>query len=535
MGTGFAARVRGFWGTAAALCLILLTLSATLRAAEVPARDGKLHLFFPNAPVTLNPHLSDQLQDMAASRIVYEPLASRDASGRLVPFLAEEIPSRENGGISPDGRRVVWTLKQGIKWADGHPFTAGDVVFTYHYLLYSPAAAGRAASYREIQGIEALDDYRVKITFKTPQAAWQRPFVGAEGLILPRHIFAAHIGQTAREAAANRLAVGTGPYRALSFAEDDVLVLNDRVLATTKIIFEPNPHFREAGKPAFRILELQAGGGDRVFAAEAAQAGLTDFAWNLGSEPLALKALSGETGLASPEIRTWAEGLSILFAETALLGQESWAGLPRRFADWRLRQALAHSIDRAAILALYAAAGRESSKAPSPQQLDGGEVSFDLEHARTLLSEAGWRDRDGDGWRDRAGRPLAIRFSPSLSPLHQAVAESVAQNLRTIGIAVGPTLSRAEAFFGPLTGQGSWADWRAPWSAEIGKLADGGIYQPVAHQPVALGANGATSPRVAVYPLVAFDEVAAVSKSLEGPALSAWESPLWNIKDWRRR
>ena len=530
MGKTFATRISAATGLAALVCLSLVLAAMTAEAAEAPARDGKLHLFFPSAPVTLNPHLSDQPQDMAASRIVYEPLASRDAAGRLVPFLAAEIPSRANGGLSPDGRRVIWSLKPGIAWADGRPFTAADVVFTYHYLLYSPAAAGRARAYQDIQGIEALDDYRVKITFKNPTTDWQRPFVGAEGLILPRHIFASHIGQTATEAAANRLAVGTGPYRALSFSEEDVLLLDDQVVATTKIIFEPNPYFREKGKPQFRILELQAGGGDRLFAAKAAQAGLTDFAWNLGSDSLSLKTLSDKSGLARAQSRSWSEGLTILLSDERNPGQGPVGGLPRRFADWRLGQALSHSIDLETVQALYEAAGHKNVTRAFGNGADNDPGAFDLARAEQLLSEAGWRDRDGDGWRDQAGRPLAIHFPASPNPLHQAVTDSIARNLRTIGVSVGPTLSRAEAFFGPLIGQGNWSDWRVPWSAEIGKLPRDDLYQPASFV-----ADSLESPKVAVYPLVSFEEVAAIAKDLEGPALNPWESPLWNLKDWRRR
>ena len=51
--------------------------------------------------------------------------------GRIVePILAAELPSAQNGGLSPDARSVTYKLKQGIKWADGQPFTADDVVFT---------------------------------------------------------------------------------------------------------------------------------------------------------------------------------------------------------------------------------------------------------------------------------------------------------------------------------------------------------------------------------------------------------------------
>jgi peptide/nickel transport system substrate-binding protein len=147
--------------------LIPLLFAAPL-AADQAGQGGKLHLFFWQAPDTLNPHLSAARQDLSASRIVYEPLASLNGEGQLVPFLAQEIPSLQNGGLAEDGRSVVWKLKPGITWSDGTAFTAADVVFTHDYITYSPAATGSASAYDQVWSVEALDDLRVKITFKTP-------------------------------------------------------------------------------------------------------------------------------------------------------------------------------------------------------------------------------------------------------------------------------------------------------------------------------------------------------------------------------
>jgi peptide/nickel transport system substrate-binding protein len=81
-------------------------------AAE-QGKGGALRLLFWQAPTVVNPHLSIGSKDLTASRVVYEPLATFDRDGRLIPFLAAEIPSLKNGGVAPDGRSVTWTLKQG--------------------------------------------------------------------------------------------------------------------------------------------------------------------------------------------------------------------------------------------------------------------------------------------------------------------------------------------------------------------------------------------------------------------------------------
>ena len=94
---------------------------------------GPLKLLFWQATTLLNPHFAIGTKDQVASRIFYEPLAGWDKDGNLVPPLAAEIPSKENGGLAEDGRSVIWKLKQGVKWHDGKPFTADDVVFTWEY------------------------------------------------------------------------------------------------------------------------------------------------------------------------------------------------------------------------------------------------------------------------------------------------------------------------------------------------------------------------------------------------------------------
>src|SRR6187397_1054800 len=67
-----------------------------------------LKLLLWQGPTTLNPHFAQGAKDQTASRIVYEPLASFDRDGNLVPFLAVEIPSLANGGVAPDGKSVTW-------------------------------------------------------------------------------------------------------------------------------------------------------------------------------------------------------------------------------------------------------------------------------------------------------------------------------------------------------------------------------------------------------------------------------------------
>lgn len=92
--------------------------------------DGELKLLLWQAPSTLNVYLSTGTKDMLASSLILEPLATFAPDGEIIPTLAQEIPTVENGGISEDLTSITWKLKEGVKWSDGTDLTAEDVKFT---------------------------------------------------------------------------------------------------------------------------------------------------------------------------------------------------------------------------------------------------------------------------------------------------------------------------------------------------------------------------------------------------------------------
>src|SRR5437016_1342798 len=89
---------------------------------------GLLKVLWWQGPTLLNPHFAVGTKDQDGSRLFYEPLACWDPDGNMKLVLAAEIPSLENGGLAADGKSVTWKLKPGVKWHDGKPFTADDVV-----------------------------------------------------------------------------------------------------------------------------------------------------------------------------------------------------------------------------------------------------------------------------------------------------------------------------------------------------------------------------------------------------------------------
>ncbi|MBI3325933.1 MAG: hypothetical protein HYZ81_04420 [Nitrospinae bacterium] len=226
---------------------------------------GKLRLLYWNAPTILNAHFATGARDVAAARVVYEPLFSIDADGHFIPILAAEIPTVENGGRARDGTWTVWRLKPGVVWHDGKPFSADDVIFTWEFVTDPATAATSRGQYENIRRIEKINDHTVKVEFTDPAPRW---YEAGRGQMLPKHLFAEYTGQNARNAPYNLKPVGTGPYKSIEFKPGDVA------------LYEINPHYHIPNRPFFDTIELK-GGGDATSAARAViQTGEFDFAWN---------------------------------------------------------------------------------------------------------------------------------------------------------------------------------------------------------------------------------------------------------------
>ena len=184
---------------------------------------GLLKLLYWQAVTLLNPHFAIGTKDQEGSRIFYEPLAGWDSEGNLVPVLAAEIPSKENDGLAEDGRSVIWKLKRGVKWHDGTPFTADDVVFNWEYARNPETAAVTIGSYKDVK-VEKIDDFSIRVIFAKPTPFWADAFVGTYGMIIPKHLFADYIGGKSRDAPTNLKPVGTGPYLFVDFKPGDVVL-----------------------------------------------------------------------------------------------------------------------------------------------------------------------------------------------------------------------------------------------------------------------------------------------------------------------
>ena len=187
-------------GAAFALVSGAATCVAPQRAADVAVFASGADLESANPLVTIHP-LSRQVQ----RHMLFVPLARYDSA------LAPEPYGARSWEWSPDRRRVTLALETALRWHDGLPTTAHDVVFTLDAARDPAVGYMRAGDLAGIIGVEAIDDSTVAIEFSAPQAAL--PLVLCELPVLPRHLLASVAPAAMRAAAFNLAPVGNGPFR----------------------------------------------------------------------------------------------------------------------------------------------------------------------------------------------------------------------------------------------------------------------------------------------------------------------------------
>jgi peptide/nickel transport system substrate-binding protein len=159
---------------------------------------GTVNILYWQAVSMLNPYLSGGTKDIEAGSLIVEPLARYNESGVMVPWLVDEIPTVENGGVSEDLTSITWKLKEGIVWSDGTPLTAEDVVFTGEYCLDPEMGCNALSSFADVESAEAIDDLTFKINFSTPKPFPYGPLVGQTPPILQKAQFEDCMGAKAQ-------------------------------------------------------------------------------------------------------------------------------------------------------------------------------------------------------------------------------------------------------------------------------------------------------------------------------------------------
>lgn len=363
----------------------------------------------------LLPPLASDSASADISGWVFNGLVKYDPDLQLVGDLAESFEA------SPDCRVITFHLRKGVRWHDGRPFTAEDVRFTYEVMINPQVATPYSGDFERIESLEILDPYTVRVRYREPFA----PGVASWGMgILPRHLLE---GEEINTTKFNRQPIGTGPYKFQEWIPGQriVLVANDDY-------FEGRPHidryiYRIIPDTATMFLELQSGGID-----------------TMGLRPVQYQRQT-HTRLFRKNFNKFRYPA---FAYTYL----GYNLKDPRFQDPRVRRAIAHAIDKKAIIeGVLLGLGRPAtgpfppeSWAYNPQVKD---YVYDPEKAKHLLEAAGWKDRDGDGILEKDGRPFEFTLMTNQGNRERAkVAELIQQFLARVGIRVHIKIVEWQAF-----------------------------------------------------------------------------------------
>ena len=557
--------------TMAAAALLAGCLQETGRG-----RDGDLRIVYWQAPSILNPYLTGGTKDLDAASLVLEPLARFDDAGQLVPWLATDIPTVANGGVSSDLKSVTWTLREDLLWSDGSPVTAADVVFTARYCRDPAGGCAQRSRFSDVVAVEAVDERTVTVSFEQPKPYPYGPFVSEASPILQEAQFAACTGARASECTeANFNPIGTGPFRVTTFRPNDSISL------------EANPHYRDPAKPAFAVVTLQGGGDAETAARAVLETGEFDYAANLQIPPdLLLELEAGGNGTVVSSFGTTTEQLMVNLTDPdpALGDERSTRAHGHPFLmDRSVRKALSMAIDQDYLVDVgYGPAGRATCTLVSP--IAAGDaapasadcLTQDLEGARRLLDEAGWQPGP-DGIRQKNGVRLAMLFQTSTNKVRQDFQALLQRWWREIGVETELRDHDAAIFFGGDPGS---ADTIQKFFADIQMYAtslDGADPEPYFNnyrcgsepKPETrwLGSNiprycSETYDRLldelaetadsrerarlvaalndtliegdVLIPLVDRGSVSAHARSLGGVVQNVWDSELWNVADWHR-
>ncbi len=342
--------------------------------------------------------------------LIYSGLVRRDGNLKLIGDLASSWQ------ISPDCRDLVFNLRRDVRWQDGQPFTAADVVFTYRTMTDPRTPTAYREDFAAVDSVEDVDPYTVRIHYRQPYAK----AVQSWGIwMLPKHVLEPWVrAGRLREAPQNRTGpIGTGPYRFREWKSGDkvVLVANHDYFGGTPYI--SRVVYRVIPSQATIFLELKAKGVDLA----------------------PLTALQYRRQTDYPAFRKAYDKYRYSDNRYTYLGFNL---RDPRFADRRVRQAFAYAIDKRELIdgvLMGLGHGATGPYRPGTWAYDAEVAAYphDPARARRLLAEAGWKETNSEGLLTRNGQPFTFELLTNQgNEERRKVAEIVQAELRDIGVGV---------------------------------------------------------------------------------------------------
>ena len=392
----------------------ILALGLTAGCAKGANRAGPsndlLIVGYDREPDTMNRYATHILEDIQSC--VIEGLVTADENMNIVPVLAAEIPTLENGGVklrADGGMDVTWKLRPGVKWHDGKPHTSADVKFTVDAINKGDWKPESTDGFDRIASVDTPDSLTAVVHYKEIYAPYQMQFFRGT---LPKHVLEGRDIDKANDY--NRNPLGTGPYRLVEWKTGEYALLEAvpnywrgaRYPKIKKILF------RFIANTSTRINQLRAG--------EIHVVALIP--WDKVRE---LKDV--------PSIR-----LNRVLGngyEHVTLNEQKFAP----FADVRVRRALAHAIDRETIVKTILERGNDRQRTDSAAVLG---VRTKRRRRTTTIPQRRSRcstTRDGRSARPACGKKDGVPLSFTLITqagfaIRENVSQAIQKQLKDVGV-----------------------------------------------------------------------------------------------------
>jgi peptide/nickel transport system substrate-binding protein len=388
----------------------LASMPDSLKA--IPRHGGRVVIGVQHEPEMLSEILNATATNNMVCNLLFSKFVRYDDQLTLLPDLITEIPTVENGGISPDHLSYTYHIRKDAKWHDGRPVTSADVKFTYEVIMDPDVNVESREGWDVVESVETPDDHTVVFRLERHYPDFVSETFFDES-VLPAHILRGETGKSFHSAKFHHAPVGSGPFKFKTWIPGAHLVLTANhdyygegpYLDAVIFKFIPNENTL--------LIQLKTGEID-IF--DNANINFID----------QLYEIPGIVVYKTP----------MLMYEHLDLNTEN-----EFLRDKRVRQALSYATNRDEIAeqiynGLVTVAPLDEFEASKYfDQEVAGRVVYDPVEARRLLRMAGWHDTDGDGFVEKDGRKLELSITASAGQLNRERTELVLrEQYRQIGV-----------------------------------------------------------------------------------------------------
>ncbi len=387
------------WGAG---LLVLAAIAPVWGQPNAPVRGGALTALVQPEPTLLTSAFNTNNPTLVVSANLFDGLLSYDENQKPQPSLAVRW------SVGADLRSIRFDLRRGVKWHDGRDFTSADVKFSA-LEVWKPLHGRGRSTFAALETVETPDANTAVFRFSSPVPAVLSALSAVEAQVLPRHLYE---GTDVQKNPHNLKPVGTGPFRFKEWKRGQYIEL------------ERNPDYWDSGKPyldrvVFRVIP------DAAARAAAFERG--DVAYGVNT-PVPLADIQRLAALPQLVVERRGYGWASNYLLTELNLRNPL------LKDLRVRQAIAHAIDRQSLIntAWYGhgkvAVSPIGSSLPQFHTSDVKTYSHDPAAANRLLDEAGYPRKEG-----------GVRFTLKGTYLpfgeaYSASAEYLRQVLKRVGI-----------------------------------------------------------------------------------------------------